>query len=55
MTATRCGAGLRATWRFRAVPGLSLTAEGDWLHGFNLTFLPGNDRFSTALRLGYGF
>ena len=55
MTATRAGAALKATYRFRSVPGMTLTAEGNWLHGFGLTVLPGNDRFSAGLRLGYGF
>ena len=55
LTAMRTGASLKATYRFRSVSGLSLTAEGDWLHGFNLTVLPGNDRFSAGLRLGYAF
>ena len=55
MTATRAGAALKATYRFHSVPGMTLTAEGNWLHGFDLSVLPGNDRFSAGLRLGYGF
>ena len=55
LTATRCGAGLKLTYRVHAVKGLRLTAEGTWQHGFALTVLPGSDRFSGGLRLGYAF
>lgn len=55
MTAVRCGGNLAATYRFRSVRGLFLKADGSWLHGFNLTLLPGNDRFAATLHLGYGF
>ena len=55
MTATRCGAEARLTWRPAFLPGAYIAAEGSWLHGFNLTVLPGSDRICAGLRLGYGF
>ena len=55
MTATRCGATLSLTYAFRSVRGMYLKAEGNWLHGFNLSILPGSDRFCAGLSLGYGF
>ena len=51
----RLGGGLTLTYHLKAVKGLYLQAEGTWLHGFGIVLLPGADRGSATLRLGYGF
>ncbi|MBR6883805.1 MAG: hypothetical protein IKN06_12675 [Bacteroidales bacterium] len=51
----RLGGGLTLTYHLKAVKGLYLQAEGSWLHGFGIVLLPGADRGSATLRLGYGF
>ncbi len=55
LTATRCGVSMGLTYRFQSVRGLRITADGSWQHGFNLTVLPGSERFTAGLRLGYEF
>ena len=52
---TKAGAGLTLTYHLRAVKGLSLQAEGTWLHGFGIDLLPGADRWSSTVRIGYDF
>ena len=52
---TKAGAGLALTYHLRSVKGLSLQAEGTWLHGFGIDLLPGADRWSLTVRLSYGF
>lgn len=52
---TKAGAGLTLTYHLKAVKGLFVQAEGSWLHGFGVVLLPGTDRRSAGLRVGYGF
>ena len=52
---TKLGAGLTLSYRVKSVPGLSLQAEGTWLHGYGIVLLPGSDRWSSTLRIGYDF
>ena len=51
----KLGAGLTLSYRLKSVPGLSLQAEGTWLHGFNVVLLPGTERWSSTLKIGYDF
>ena len=51
----KLGAGLTLSYRLKSVPGLSLQAEGTWLHGFNVILLPGTERWSSTLKIGYDF
>ncbi len=51
----KLGAGLTLTYRLKSVPGLSLQAEGTWLHGFGVVLLPGTERWSSTLAIGYDF
>ena len=52
---SKLGAGLTLTYHLKAVKGLSLQAEGTWLHGFGIVLLPGADRWSSTLKIGYDF
>ena len=52
---TKAGAGLTLTYHLRSVKGLSLQAEGTWLHGFGIDLLPGAERWSSTVRIGYDF
>ena len=52
---TKLGAGLTLTYHLPAVKGLYLQAEGTWLHGFGIDLLPGADRWSSTVRVGYDF
>ena len=52
---TKTGAGLTAAYHLKSVPGLSIQAEGTWLHGFGIELLPGADRWSSTLKIGYDF
>ena len=52
---TKAGAGLALTYHMKAVQGLYLQAEGSWLHGFGIVLLPGADRRSATLKVGYEF
>ena len=51
----KLGAGLTLTYHMQAVKGLYLQAEGTWLHGFGIDLLPGADRWSATVRMGYDF
>ena len=51
----KLGAGLTLTYHMKAVPGLNIQAEGTWLHGFGIELLPGADRWSSTLKVGYDF
>ena len=51
----KAGAGLTLTYRLKAVKGLSVQAEGTWLHGFGIVLLPGADRWSSTMGIGYDF
>jgi hypothetical protein len=51
----KLGAGLTLTYHLKAVEGLCLQAEGTWLHGFGIDLLPGADRWSSTLSIGYNF
>ena len=51
----KLGAGLTLTYHMKAVQGLYLQAEGTWLHGFGIDLLPGADRWSSTMRIGYDF
>ena len=51
----KLGAGLTLTYHMKAVEGLCLQAEGAWLHGFGIDLLPGADRWSSTLSIGYNF
>ena len=51
----KLGAGLTLTYHMKAVQGLFLQAEGTWLHGFGIDLLPGADRWSSTVRIGYDF
>jgi hypothetical protein len=52
-TASRLNAGLSLRYNFRK--GIYMEAEGSWLHGFDLRFMTGADRFGAAFRIGYDF
>ena len=52
---TKTGAGLTLTYHLSSVPGLYIQAEGTWLHGFGIDLLPGADRWSTTMKIGYDF
>jgi hypothetical protein len=51
----KLGAGLTLTYHLKAVRGLYLQTEGTWLHGFGIDLLPGADRWSSTMRIGYDF
>ena len=51
----KLGAGLTLTYHLRAVKGLSIQAEGTWLHGIGVDLLPGTERWSSTVNLGYNF
>ena len=51
----KLGAGLTLTYHLKSVDGLSLQAEGTWLHGFGIVLLPGTERWSSTLKIGYDF
>lgn len=53
MTAPRLEAALAL--RFNFLEGLYIEAAAGYLHGFSLQYLPGPDRWSETLRLGYTF
>lgn len=53
--APRGGAGGTLTYRFSGVKGLYLQAEGFWMRAFRVTLLPGHNRVSASLRVGYDF
>ena len=52
---SKLGAGLTLKYNLKALPGAYLQAEGTWLHGFGVVLLPGADRWSTMMTLGYNF
>lgn len=52
-TAGRLGVDLSLRYNFRF--GLFLGASADYLHGFSLSVLPGADRITAALNIGYAF
>ena len=52
-TASRMNAGLSLRYNFRK--GIYMESEGSWLHGFDLRFMTGADRFGAALKIGYDF
>ena len=52
---TKTGAGLTLTYHLPSVQGLYFQAEGTWLHGFGIDLLPGADRWSTTMKIGYDF
>ena len=52
---TKAGAGLTLTYHLPFVRGLSVQAEGTWLRGFGIELLPGADRWSSTVRIGYDF
>ena len=52
---TKAGAGLTLAYHLSSVPGLYIQAEGTWLHGFGIDLLPGADRWSTTMKIGYDF
>ena len=51
----KLGAGLTWTYHLKAVKGLSLQAEGTWLHGFGIDLLPGAERWSATGGIGFDF
>ena len=51
----KLGTGLTLTYHLKAVDGLYLQTEGTWLHGFGIDLLPGADRWSSTVRIGYDF
>ena len=51
----KLGAGLTLTYHMKAVRGLYLQAEGTWLHGFGIDLLPGADRWSSTMKVGFDF
>ena len=52
-TASRLLAGLSA--RYDIARGIYTELSGEWMHGFDLKYLAGPDRFSTTLTIGYDF
>ena len=52
-TASRLNAGLSV--RYDIARGIYTELSGEWMHGFNLKYLTGPDRFSTVLTIGYDF
>ena len=52
-TASRLNAGLSLRYNFRK--GIYMEAEGSWLHGFDLRFMTGADRFGAPFKIGYDF
>jgi len=53
MTARRISAGL--SFRYNFYKGLYAEISADYMHGFALKYLPGPDRWTASLRLGYNF
>ena len=51
----KLGAGLTLTYHLTAVKGLYLQAEGTWLHGFGIDLLPGAERWSSTVSVGFDF
>ena len=51
----KLGGGLTLTYHMQAVKGLYLQAEGTWLHGFGIDLLPGADRWSSTMKVGFDF
>jgi hypothetical protein len=51
----KLGTGLTLTYHLQSVKGLSVQAQGTWLHGFDIVLLPGADRWSSTLTIGYDF
>ena len=52
-TAKRMSVGLSLRYNFRK--GIYIKAEGSWMHGFDLKYIAGSDRFGAALKIGYDF
>lgn len=52
-TASRVVAGMSIRHNFAG--GIYVEASADWMHGFDLLFVGGNDRVSAGLKLGYMF
>ena len=52
---SKLGGGLTLTYHMKALPGAYLQAEGTWLHGFGVVLLPGADRWSATMTVGYDF
>ena len=52
---SKVGAGLTLAYRLKAVQGVYLQAEGTWLHGFGVVLLPGADRWSATVKIGYNY
>ena len=51
----KVGAGLTLSYHLKAVQGVYVQAEGTWLHGFDVVLLPGTERWSTTMKIGYDF
>ena len=52
-TASRMDIGLSIRWNFWK--GLYAEAEGSWLHGFNLKYIPSPDRYEATISIGMTF
>jgi hypothetical protein len=52
-TAEKIGADLVVRYDFKK--GLYLKTTGSWMHGFDLEYAAGSDRFAATLGLGYSF
>ena len=52
-TAARLMGGLSVRYNF--MKGIYVEAGGDWLHGMDLKYLGGADRFGASMKLGYMF
>jgi len=55
LSTTKAGGGLTLKYRFKAVKGLYIQADGTYLHGFGVELLPGANRWSLTSRVGYNF
>ena len=52
---SKVGVGLVLAYHLKSVRGLTLRAEGSWLHGFGVDLLPGADRRSATAAVEYAF
>ena len=51
----KLGAGITATYHLKTLKGLSIKADGGWLHGFGVVLLPGSERWNTTLSINYDY
>ncbi len=55
MTSPRIGLEASLRYIFTSVKGLSVSLEGEWLHGLDVVLLPGTERFRGTIKLDYSF